>query len=69
LGLPENCDCENVRLWTGEWRLRTLAIAEPDAQGYRQINAALPGDVAAGRQSFRVEAGGAVSQPVWITVK
>ena len=69
LGLPENCDCQNVRLWAGEWRLRTLAIAEPDARGYRQINGALPGDVAAGRQAFRVESGGAVSQPVWITVK
>jgi tRNA (mo5U34)-methyltransferase len=68
-GLPENCDCENVRLWASEWRLRILAIAEPDAQGYRQINSALPSDCAPGEQAFRVECGGVSSQPVWTTVK
>lgn len=68
LGLPENCDCDNVRLWVGEWRLRILAIAEPDAHGYWQINGVLPGDCGEGKLQFRVESGGGSSQPVWITL-
>lgn len=66
LGLPDNCDCANVRLWAGEWRLRILAITEPDAQGYRQINGAWSGDCGEGNVPFRVECGGVSSQPVWI---
>ena len=68
LGLPENCDCENVRLWAGDWRLRILAIAAPDAKGYRQINGALPGDCPRGQLEFRVECAGVSSQPVGITL-
>jgi tRNA (mo5U34)-methyltransferase len=68
LGLPENCDCENVRLWAGNWRLRILAIADPGPQGYRQINGALPEDCAEGNLPFRVECGGVSSPPVWITL-
>ena len=69
LGLPENCDCENVRLRAGDWRLRVLAIAEPDAAGYRQINGQLPEDALPGPAAFRVECGGVASAAVAIALR
>ena len=61
-GLPENCDRTNIGVYLGETRLRVEFIGEPDVEGMRQINAALPpalpGDTGKGEQPCRVECGG-----------
>jgi hypothetical protein len=63
-GLPENCDRANIAVYLGETRLRVQYVGEPDAEGMRQINAALPvdtgdtGDAGKGEQPCRVECGG-----------
>jgi tRNA (mo5U34)-methyltransferase len=67
-GLPENCDCANVLLWLGEWRLPVTFIGEPDANGYRQVNAVVPDDCARGELGLRVECGGAQSEAASVTV-
>jgi tRNA (mo5U34)-methyltransferase len=61
-GLPENCDRANVRVYAGEQRLVLEWIGEADADGVRQINARLAGEVANGECLFRVECGGVSSQ-------
>jgi tRNA (mo5U34)-methyltransferase len=62
-GLPDNCDRSNVRVYLGQTRLWVDYISEPDAHGYRQINAAVPRDAAKGEQPFRVECAGVTSGP------
>ena len=57
-GLPENCDRANVGVHLGENKLRMQYVGEPDPDGMRQINAALPAGVGRGEQSCRVECGG-----------
>jgi len=61
-GLPENCDRTNIGVYLGQTRLRVEFIGEPDVEGTRQINAALPaalpGDTGKGEQPCRVECGG-----------
>ncbi|HUA61679.1 MAG TPA: DUF1698 domain-containing protein [Verrucomicrobiae bacterium] len=61
-GLPENCDPHNVHVDLGTTRLPVTFIGEPDAQGFRQVNAALPAGAPGGDQPFRVACGG-VSSP------
>ncbi len=56
-GLGENCDRSNVRIWLGETRLGVDYVGEPDDDGFRQINALVPGDLDAGEYSLRVEFG------------
>jgi uncharacterized protein (TIGR03437 family) len=57
-GLPENCDRANVGVYLGETKLRVQYVGEPDPEGMRQINAALPADAAKGDQACRVECAG-----------
>jgi hypothetical protein len=68
-GLPENCDRTNIGVYLGETMLRVEFIGEPDTEGVRQINAALPaafpGDAGKGEQPCRVECGG-VSSERWL---
>jgi tRNA (mo5U34)-methyltransferase len=60
-GLPENADRANVRAFLGNRRLEVDYVGEPDAEGYRQVNAAVPADVGKGEQEFRVECAGVTS--------
>jgi hypothetical protein len=64
-GLPENCDRTNIGVSLGETRLRVEFIGEPDVEGTRQINAALPVHTGKGEQPCRVECGG-VSTERWV---
>ena len=57
-GLPENCDRANVAVYLGETKLRVQYVGDPDAEGMRQINAALPADTGKGERLCRVECGG-----------
>jgi uncharacterized protein (TIGR03437 family) len=57
-GLPENCDRANVAVYLGETKLRVQYVGEPDLEGLRQINAALPADTGKGEKWCRVECGG-----------
>ena len=57
-GLPETCDRANVGVYLGHTRLRVEFIGDPDPEGTRQINAALPVDMVKGEQACRVECGG-----------
>jgi hypothetical protein len=63
-GLPENCDRTNIGVYLGQTRLRVEYVGEPDAEGARQINAALPVDTDKGLLPCRVECGG-VSTKAW----
>jgi uncharacterized protein (TIGR03437 family) len=71
-GLPENCDRANVGVYLGETKLRVQYVGEPDPEGMRQINAALPavlpGDTAKGPQACRVECGGVATESCTLTV-
>jgi tRNA (mo5U34)-methyltransferase len=67
-GLPENCDRANIRVYAGEQRLVLEWIGEPDADGVRQINARLAGEVDSGECLFFVECGGVKSEPVALLV-
>jgi tRNA (mo5U34)-methyltransferase len=64
-GLPENADRANIGVYLGEKRLRVEYVSEPDAEGMRQINAALPLDAAKGPHACRVECAG-VSTDGWM---
>jgi tRNA (mo5U34)-methyltransferase len=57
-GLPENCDRANVGVYLGEKKLLVQYVGEPDTDGMRQINAALPAGMYKGEQLCRVECGG-----------
>ena len=61
-GLPENCDRANVGVYLGETKLRMQYVGEPDPDGVRQINAALPAGIGKGEQPCRVECGGASTE-------
>jgi hypothetical protein len=56
-GLGGNCDRSNVRIWLGETRLAVDYVGEPDGEGFRQINAGVPGDLEPGDHPLRVEFG------------
>jgi tRNA (mo5U34)-methyltransferase len=63
-GLPENCDCHNVRAFLGAARLAVTYIGEPGEDGFRQVNAALPPEAPRGDGAFRVECGGVTSPSI-----
>ncbi len=56
-GLPENADRANVRVLLGTRRLQVNYVGEPNAEGFRQINAEVPGDAGRGEQELRLECG------------
>jgi tRNA (mo5U34)-methyltransferase len=64
-GLPENADRNNVRVWLDDARLSVLWVGMPDTAGVSQINSAVPGGVAKGEHSLRIECGGVGSES-WI---
>ncbi len=68
-GLPENCDCHNVRGFLGSTRLAVTFIGEPGADGFRQVNTALPSEAPRGDQPFRIECGGVASASVSVGVE
>jgi tRNA (mo5U34)-methyltransferase len=67
-GLPENADRGNVRGFLGNKRLEVDYVGEPNADGYRQINAVVPGTTARGDQDFRLECGGVSSNSIVVRV-
>jgi tRNA (mo5U34)-methyltransferase len=67
-GLPDNCDRGNVHATASGRRLRVEYIGAPDAEGRRQINAALPPDLPRGKHPFRVECGGVTSESLTLNV-
>jgi tRNA (mo5U34)-methyltransferase len=68
-GLPENADRANVRAFLGNRRLETDYVGEPDAHGYRQINAVVLPNVAQGDYEFRVECAGLSSNTLPVAVR
>ncbi len=68
-GLPENADRANVRAFLGNRRLEVEYVGEPNAEGYRQINAAVPANVAPGDHEFRIECAGVSSAPLPVVVR
>ena len=62
-GLPENADQSNICVRLGDVRLGLEYISEPDPEGCRQINAAVPGDVVEGEHVLRIESGGVSAEP------
>jgi len=60
-GLPENADRANLRAFLGNRRLDVDYVGEPDPQGYRQVNAVVPGSAAKGEHELRVECAGVSS--------
>ena len=68
-GLPENADRGNVLTFLGIRRLNVDYVGEPDAQGYRQVNALVPGDATPGEHEFRVECADVRSNTLALTVR
>jgi tRNA (mo5U34)-methyltransferase len=62
-GLPENADRHNVRLFLDETPLSVFWVGAPDAAGFNQINAAVPGNITKGEHALRIECGGVSSEP------
>ena len=67
-GLPENSDRENVRVFLDVRRLMVDYVGDQDADGNRQINAAVPGSVAKGEHLLRIECAGASSESLAMKV-
>jgi tRNA (mo5U34)-methyltransferase len=61
-GLGENCDRNNIRVTLGETRLGVDYASEPDAAGFRQINAVIPSDLAPGDYRLQVAFGPASAE-------
>jgi tRNA (mo5U34)-methyltransferase len=68
-GLPENADRGNVRAFLGKSRLEVDFVGEPDAEGYRQVNAVIPANVISGEHVFRVECAGVSSGTLPLAVR
>jgi len=68
-GLPENADRANVRGFLGNHRLDVDYVGEPDAQGYRQVNAKVPENIATGEQEFRLKCAGVSSNALSVAVR
>lgn len=67
-GLPANCDRTNVAVFLGETRLLVDFVSDPNPEGARQINAALPPDTACGVQPCHVECGGVRTESLPVAV-
>lgn len=67
-GLPENCDRDNVRVMLDSTRLPIEFVGDQDADGNRQINAAVPVSTARGNYLLRVECAGVSSEPLTVKV-
>jgi tRNA (mo5U34)-methyltransferase len=56
-GLGENCDRNNIHVYLGEVRLPVDHAGAPEAGGYRQVNAAVPGEIEPGEYRLVVTFG------------
>jgi len=68
-GLPENADRANVRAFLGNRRLEVTYVGDPNAHGYRQINAVIPADAAKGNCEFQIHCAEVSSRALTITVR
>jgi tRNA (mo5U34)-methyltransferase len=68
LGLPENCDRNNVRVSIGGRRQPVEYVGGPEKDGFRQINANVKLDQALGEQEFLVQFANAASAPIRVEV-
>jgi hypothetical protein len=68
-GLPENADRANVRAMLGNHRLEVDYVGEPNAEGYRQINAVIPADPAKGDSEFQIQCAGVSSNALRLMVR
>ncbi len=68
LGLPENCDRDNIRVVLDTTRLAIEYVGDQDGDGNRQVNAVVPGNTAKGEHSLRVECAGVSSESLTIQV-
>ena len=67
-GLPENCDRDNIRVMLDSTRLVIEYVGQQDADGNRQINAAVPGSTTKGEHSLRIECAGVSSESLTVKV-
>ncbi len=56
-GLGENCDRNNIHISLGSIRLSIDHVGEPGKDGYRQVNAIVPGDMEPGEYTLKVSFG------------
>jgi tRNA (mo5U34)-methyltransferase len=67
-GLPENRSALNMRVLLGTVPLQITFIGPADADGYSQINAKAPPDLAKGSHDFQIRFAGASSEPQVVSV-
>jgi hypothetical protein len=67
-GLPENCDRDNIRALLDSTRLSVDYVGDQDADGNRQVNAVIPGDIGKGGHLLRIECAGASSEPLTVEI-
>jgi len=67
-GLPENCDRDNIHVLLGTTRLSIDYVGEQDADGNRQINAVVPGNISKGPQLLRIECAGSSSEGLAVRI-
>jgi tRNA (mo5U34)-methyltransferase len=67
-GLGDTCDRANVGVYLGESRLAVEFVSQPNAQGYRQVNASVRQKLDQREHPLRVEFAGAVSNSLPIRV-
>jgi tRNA (mo5U34)-methyltransferase len=68
-GLPQNADRGNVRAFLGKRRLAVDYVGDPNAEGYRQINAVVPANISPGNHDFCVECAGVRSGALPVAVR
>jgi len=68
-GLPENADRANVRAFLGNRRLGVDYVGEPNAGGYRQVNAVVAGNVTQGKHEFHVECASVSSRSLPVAIR
>jgi hypothetical protein len=68
-GLPENADCNNVRVRMGGMRHSVDHIGAPDEGGFRQVNVRLRANLAPGEHDLVISFGDTASQPFRVTLK
>ena len=68
-GLPENADRANVRAFLGNRRLEVSYVGDPNADGFRQINAVITADAAKGNCEFQIQCAGVSSNSLTLTVR
>jgi uncharacterized protein (TIGR03437 family) len=57
VGLAENADRANIRVYLGETRLAVDYVSPPDPDGFRQVNACVPNSFPPGDYLLRLTFG------------